>query len=318
MSARLPALALCFATLSITSCTEWEVEESPMATCVDSLTSGANTVECGSFVYDVHVPGACVEGDCGVVLDVHGATMDAQMEDNNSMMRALGTANGYIIIQPNAPSGITGTRFYLGDGDEMVVFTRAVIDALSADTDRVHMMGFSNGGQTTWEVYCTGEDLFASIAPAAAARGEDCKVLGGAVEIGGCLPTDDGKVIAPGVDVLFMAGTTDSLVDYTCSETQRDSVVTAIGAGAPETVQNNDDIDWTRYRGNDGSVFEVLAHNYTSGNFVLGGHCYPGSDDAGDEPGQLFSFACEGQTAFHWGQVAMNFFKAHPKNSSNQ
>jgi hypothetical protein len=39
----------------------------------------------------------------------------------------------------------------------------------------------------------------------------------------------------------------------------------------------------------------------------------PGSLDASGEPGQLFSYACEGPNAFAWGDSVMSFFLAHPR-----
>jgi hypothetical protein len=52
-------------------------------------------------------------------------------------------------------------------------------------------------------------------------------------------------------------------------------------------------------------------------NLVLGseleGHCHPGSHDPGDASGQLFPFGCLGNHAFAWGERAMEFFLAHPR-----
>jgi hypothetical protein len=33
----------------------------------------------------------------------------------------------------------------------------------------------------------------------------------------------------------------------------------------------------------------------------------------GGLPGQLFGFGCQGDSAFHWGRAAIEFFLAHPK-----
>lgn len=276
--------------------------------CVDGLGAGLQTVDCGDVSYAVNVPAGCANGGCGLVVDVHGATMSAEMENNNTSMREIGEGNGYVVVQPSAPY-----RIWNEEHDPMVVsFAEAVVEALAVDRDRVHLMGFSDGGMMTWQILCSGTDLFASVAPAAAALGDDCEVAFGLVDQGGCLPTDEDAVIAPSVDVFYMAATEDALVDYSCSENQRDATVAGLDLGAPETVAAGASYDWVRYQNGD-RTFEMLSHGYTTDNPVLGGHCYPGSTDEGGETGQLFSFACNAPTEFHWGEVAMEFFKAHPR-----
>jgi len=47
---------------------------------------------------------------------------------------------------------------------------------------------------------------------------------------------------------------------------------------------------------------------------AIKGHCYPGSKDyTPSVPGQLMGFGCNGENAFHWGEVALRFFRAHPR-----
>jgi hypothetical protein len=60
-------------------------------------------------------------------------------------------------------------------------------------------------------------------------------------------------------------------------------------------------------------VIEFLSHDYAADNAIIRGHCYPGSTDPGDAPGQLFPFGCEGRNGFVWGEIAMQFFIDHPK-----
>ena len=91
-----------------------------------------------------------------MVVDVHGATMTGEMENNNTSMREIGGGNGYVVIQPSAP-----TRFWLEEHDPQVVgLVDAAVDALGADRERVHLMGFSDGGMMTWQILCSGTDLF--------------------------------------------------------------------------------------------------------------------------------------------------------------
>ena len=70
----------------------------------------------------------------------------------------------------------------------------------------------------------------------------------------------------------------------------------------------------TRHTNSQGETFELVSHDYAASAILLGGHCYPGSGDQnGGEPGQLFGFGCVGPNAFTWGEVAMQFFIAHPR-----
>src|SRR4051812_41707677 len=57
---------------------------------------------CNGIAFEVEVPAGCEHGGCGVILDVHGLTMSAAMEDANTELRSRGAAAGYIVIQPSA------------------------------------------------------------------------------------------------------------------------------------------------------------------------------------------------------------------------
>lgn len=78
-------------------------------------------------------------------------------------------------------------------------------------------------------------------------------------------------------------------------------------------LAEGDGFRWTRHEGPDRGLLEFIEHDYTAASLILGGHCYPGSDDPADAPGQLFSFECEGRSGFVWGQAAIDFFEAHPR-----
>ena len=116
------------------------------------------------------------------------------------------------------------------------------------------------------------------------------------------------------MDVLFLHGTSDVLVPYPCAPVRRDAVVETFGLGDEEVVTENEEYRWTRHTGDDGSVVEFITHEYSAENVVvLGGHCFPGSDDPGDATGQLFSYACVEPTDLIWGEAILDFFDAHPR-----
>lgn len=266
--------------------------------CIDAVTPGDHVFKCEGLAYDVRVPAACKKGGCGVVLDVHGATMSGRMEDNNTNMRAIGEREGYLVIQPNAsgspPSAIWNPPT---DYDKVWAFFELALGVFKVDPKRVHMTGFSQGGRMTFTFACKHADRIASAAPAAETGCTAAELTAAKRE----------------VPLLYMHGTADALVSFaTFAGPQRDAVISAWAMGSPAPVSSDADHAWSRYTNAKGTVFEFIQHDYTAPPALLRGHCYPGSTDPKSVPGQLFSFACSGPNAFVWGEAVMKFFKTHP------
>ena len=227
------------------------------------------------------------------------------MQEANTHLRERGAERGYIVVQPNANPAPPAASWNPGIDDGPVFdFMVRMADAFHVDRDRLHFTGFSQGGYMTWRMLCEHADVLASVAPAAA-----CGIdpLGDCTFIGDDTPSES-------VDVLFLHGTSDVLVPYPCAPVRRDAVVETFGLGDEEVVTENEEYRWTRHTGDDGSVVEFITHEYSAENVVvLGGHCFPGSDDPGDATGQLFSYACVEPTDLIWGEAILDFFDAHPR-----
>lgn len=267
------------------------------AKCITDGTAGTHTFTCAGVRYDVTVPAACTsKGACGLVLDVHGATMTAKMEDANTQMRALGQKYGYVVVQPTAPGSAPTTSWTPGADDVKVhdVLVEAIA-VLGVDPKRVHMTGFSQGGMMTSRFLCRWAELFASVAPAA---GTGCTFVGADA------PSKE-------VPVLYLHGTADVLVAFSQGTAQRNAAVAAWKMTGPTTVTSDGAHTRQRWTSAKGTVFEFVQHDYKATSLALQGHCYPGSTDKGGEPGQLFSFACVPPNAFVWGEEVMAFFRAH-------
>lgn len=274
--------------------------------CITDVTPGHHVFSCGGFDFDVEVPPACVQTQCGLVVDVHGYTMDAAMQDKNTNLRALAAARGYIAVQPNANPAPPNSSWNVEDDAAVFDFTLRTIAAFHVDDRRVHLTGFSQGGFMTWRMLCDYSDTFASVAPGAA-----CGTNGVAL---GCAP--DQAQLSAKPDVLYIHGLTDVLVPYPgCAEPQRDSVLAAYEmTEGPETVADEANYRWQRWTSADGAVFEMIDHDYAAVSAILGGHCFPGSPDTkADLPGQLLSYGCNPVSPLHYGEAVMNFFEAHPK-----
>lgn len=286
--------------------------------CFPSPGAGHRVYSCNGIAFDVEVPAACVGGGCGLILDVHGLTMSAAMEDANTGLRARGSAAGFVVVQPSANPAPPQASWE--EEDEAKVFdilTRAIA-VYGIDPDRVHMTGFSQGGFMTWRLLCAHADVFASVAPAAAAS--SCPVIGNPAGAAACSFTGS-EVPSRELPILYMHGRADeNYIPYRCAEPQVDAIASAWGLTANGVVASG--AGYTRRRWSDatGTVVELLAHDYTSSAqvpFVLAselqGHCFPGSTDPGDQPGQLFSFRCQQPSAFVWGSEVVAFFLAHPR-----
>jgi hypothetical protein len=266
--------------------------------CIDDVSAGDHVYTCDGLKYDTRVPAACARGGCGIVLDVHGATMSARMEDANTNMRSIGAREGYVVVQPNA-SGTPPNAVWNPPSDypKVWAFFELAIKVFAIDRKRVHMTGFSQGGRMTFTFLCQHADVIASAAPAAET---------------GCSETEL-RAAKREVPILYMHGREDALINFNAAAIpQRNAVVSAWSMGSPTTVGSDANYAWSRYTNAKGTVFEFLEHGYTAPPIVIKGHCYPGSTDPGGAPGQLFSFACTPPSAFVWGEEVMKFFKAHP------
>jgi polyhydroxybutyrate depolymerase len=280
--------------------------------CVTDVSAGSHVFECDGISHDVSVPEACLATQCGLILDVHGGTMNGKMEDNNTNLAALGREHGYAVVQPNAFAGLFDAAT---DDAKVLAFAETMIDVFHLDRDRVHMTGFSQGGYMTWRFICQHTDFLASAAPAAAAGAANISVEVDCSFTGGDTPPRP-------LDILYMHGTRDALVNFENGAAKRDAVIAALGLSAGEPVAQEAAYQRTRYRHSEGFVFEFIQHDYASPSAVgvppigvaIEGHCYPGSkDQTPTEPGQLMAFGCAPPNAFNWGETVMEFFMAHPR-----
>lgn len=271
--------------------------------CLPPLSAGHHVVSCaGGIDYDVEVPAACVGGGCGLVVDLHGYTMTAASEDENTHMRALGQQHGYVVVQPTAPSDAFGQPSWDQASHTPLVaaFVADLAAALSVDAARVHAMGFSQGGGVTLRLLCDHAHLFASVAPIGAVQG--CPFAGPAT------PSEE-------VDVLMVHGRADAVVSfYGVALPQRDAALAAWPFGEPEVLEQAPDLTATRWTTSQGTRLELWEHDYTTLDqafFVtLYGHCVPGG---GDLDGSPAGYSCEDEGTFVYGELAMQFFQAHPK-----
>ncbi len=286
--------------------------------CVTSVTAGHHAFPCSGVTYEVEISPACAAGGCGVVLDVHGATMTADAQDKSTKLRSLAPPLGFVVVQPSAPA-LLGVPSWTPSTDDPKVwaFVGQLRQALVIDPKKIHMTGFSQGGAMTLRFLCAHADVLASVAPIAAADGQtltlltppfvlDCPFTG----TGAGRPSQQ-------LPVLQMHGTADGLVPFAKGQQQRDAALTAWGLGSPTVVSTSAAHTHTRYTSASGGLYEFLQHDFLASAYVpaIYGHCIPGGDDviANGSLGQSLFFSCAPPNAFAWGQVVMQFFVAHPR-----
>ncbi len=256
--------------------------------CAPERIDGHQTFPCPEGVEaEVEVPASCVDGGCGLVLDVHGYTMSADQLDQHTRMRTLATARGYVVIQPSAPG--TVPSWGTGEHDDVVWgLLEAVVDVFDIDPDRVHMTGFSQGGMMTYRQLCAHADRLASVAPVAG---------------GGCFGADTPSVEVP---ILYIHGHEDSIVSWSAvAVPQRDAVLAAWDFGAPQVIDSDTEFTATRWTTASGTRFELWEHDFDTGDLFIAGHCLPGPDDNG-------TYRCE-SSQFDQALIVLDFFDDHPR-----
>ncbi|HEX4449144.1 MAG TPA: hypothetical protein VH044_20540 [Polyangiaceae bacterium] len=281
----------------------------PVATgCVTDLTAGHRVVSCQGITHNLTVPDQCLTQTCGLIFDVHGGTMSGDMEDKNTQLAEIAPPMGFIVVQPNANNGLWDATT---DDPLVFSFLQNVRDAFHVDARHIHMTGISQGGYMSWRFLCAHTDLFGSVAPAAAAGQANISIETGCTFTGTDVPSGE-------MDILYMHGTQDGLVNFPNAITLRDAVIAYYGMDAGTVLTTDGTFTRTRYTTPSGRVFEFIQHNYLTESMFAGiaikGHCFPGSPDQSVTlPNQLMSFGCDPPDSFTWGQEVLKFFLAHPK-----
>jgi len=253
-----------------------------------------------------NVPSHCLTSLCGIVLDVHGLTMNADIQDANTNMRALGEKHGYIVAQPvAAPDLIPFNHWGKHAEDALVAWVHAAfqVPEWQIDKNRVHFMGFSEGASLTWDMVERHADLFASVV---------------VMEYGHTGFNSSMRHIP----VLFQNGIYD--LNWALAKTTLREIKEAWSTDNGTYIAGDGTFNRTRYVSDQGVHFDFLVHGYVA-DYVGTGHCFPGSNDT-----QIFHpslevplvgpFGCPGElsktkASYFIGDEAMQWFLTHPKQS---
>lgn len=246
---------------------------------------------CKGIEFWVTVPKQCSSRACGLILNIHGATMTdhATMEQATNMI-AVASKQDFIVVHPHAMSG---TWDIPNDKESIFATLQELISAFDVDTTRVHSTGYSQGGQISWALGCEHADVLASIAPAEEINRQS-----------DCWKTD--KRPARELSVLFTFGRQDSIAGgFDAAQMQVDQYVAAGMLSGPVDIGGTAGGNWQRQRWTSasGHVLEFLAHNYT--NPLIAGHCLV-------NPQAMTYVNCSAPLDYNWADEVVTFFVAHP------
>ena len=256
--------------------------------CDGPLVAGSSSVVCAGMVVELGTPEECLSAPCGLIVDFHPSNWTGKEVEQLTSMQRLGNDAGYVVMQPTSPGG----RWAFSDARVRVrTIMDSIIEALDIDTSRVHVGGGSAGGFMTWQFVCDHADLIASAAPLAAGTGDACRF-------------DADSSPAEEVDILQFHGRHDTTVPFAEGIAQRDLVVESWDMTQTKVLADEPDYVWSRWTNERGTVLEFIEYEWTTADGS--GHCAPGAAGQG---------GCGTDTAVDYGQAALEFYIAHPKNS---
>lgn len=113
-----------------------------------------------------------------LVLNFHGATMTAALQQQTTGMDAKADEAGFVVVYPDGfdrtwNAGVCCGGAVSSNVDD-VGFARALVTFMQGricvDPKRVYATGFSNGGRMAYRLGCEAADVFAAIAPVAGTK----------------------------------------------------------------------------------------------------------------------------------------------------
>lgn len=276
--------------------------EPPVADdCITDVSPGDHTFTCDGITYLVLVDEQCTRLACGLIFDVHGATMSGLQERDNTLLHLTAPQAGFIYVNPSAtPNNTGGTWNLTNDPPKVAAFFRRTMDVFHVNPKRTHVTGFSQGGATTFHFLEHHNDILASAAPVAGALNQ---------------PTWADDNWQPRVPILVMNGIGDTASLIENSRMLIDTIVDGLALTGGEEIEGDGHYTWQRWTGASGMVLENIEHDY-GGQAVLEGHCIPGGVDIMGAPNNfgLNATTCTtGDIQLHWGEVVLQWFIDHPK-----
>jgi predicted esterase len=267
--------------------------------CIKDVSAGDHTFTCGGLTYLVMVDAMCTKYACGLIFDIHGATMSgAQMRDN-TLLYKIAPSKGYIVVNPSATASNTGGTWDLtNDPPTVSEFFDRTIKAFHIDPNRIHVGGFSQGSIMTFWFLCNHNQMIASAAPVSGATNVDC--------------LNDSW---PRIPIFYENGQKDQASKIDAAKTMVDDIVSQLKLTGGMQIAGDGHYTRKHWEGAAGMSFDYIEHDY-GGQAVLDGHCIPGGvDKAGgmNNFGLNATTCTTGEIAINWGELALQWYVDHPK-----
>jgi poly(3-hydroxybutyrate) depolymerase len=286
---------------SVTSVAVTPIDPPVADDCITDVGPGDHTFQCDGLTYLVLVDEQCTKRACGLIFDVHGATMSGLQQRDNTLLHLTAPKAGFIYVNPSATSANTGGTWNLtNDPPKVSAVLDRVVKAFHVNPKRIHVTGFSQGGATTFWFLEHRNEVLASAAPVAGALNQPTWA------------TADWK---PQVPMLIMNGTSDAASQIANSRMLVDTIVGGLALTGGSEIEGDGHYSWKEWTGTNGMVVDSIEHDY-GGQAVLAGHCIPGGTDIAGAPNNfgLNATTCTtGDIQLKWGEVVLKWFIDHPK-----
>ncbi len=267
--------------------------------CITDVSAGEHKFICDGITYLVLVHPQCLKKACGLIFDVHGATMSGLQQRDNTLLHETAPGAGFIYVNPSKVDGVSGVWDLEEDPPKVGAVLDKVIEAYRVNPKRIHVTGFSQGGYTTFWFLRYKNAVLASAAPVAGALME---------------PTWATDAWKPRVPTLVMNGQTDAASTISASDSVVATIVKGLSLTGGDVIKSDATYTWRKWTG-EGMDLEYIVHQY-GGQAVLAGHCMPGGIDiegAAHNFGLNATTCTTGAPYLPWGDTVLQWFIDHPK-----
>ena len=277
--------------------------EPPVADdCITDVTPSDHRFSCGDITYHVMVDEMCTRFACGLIFDIHGAGMSAELLRSNTELHELAPSRGYVVVHPSAAPNGGGTWSFTGSPPQLQDFMTRLIRAFHIDESRLHVTGFSMGAAMTFAFLCRDNARLASVAVATGSSADQVMTPDGNSK---CIDALD-AAWEPRVPILFVNGIHDPALTSDAARARTDGIVSRLGLSGGETVAGDGHYTRRHWSGAGGMELDFIEHDYTAAG-QLGGHCMPGGREV------TATTCTEGDISLHWGRLALEWFMSHPR-----